>query len=199
VEADGETGGVLDPGDQLARRLRHDQPGHVLDTYGIGLQGRELAGHPHEPLDRVGGGDGVRDRTLEVPADVFDGRHRPLHVPDIVERVEDPEDLDSVLDGGRDKPVDNVVGIVAVSDQVLATEEHLDAGVRKALLQAAEALPGVLGDIPDAGVEGRAPPRLDRPEACLVEQAGKGEHVLSPESSGNERLMGVPQGSIGDK
>ena len=51
--------------------------------------------------------------------------HRALHVPDIVERVKDPEDIHAVLIGGCNKTVDYVIGIMARPDQVLAAEQHL--------------------------------------------------------------------------
>ena len=70
--------------------------------------------------------------------------HRTLHVPYIVERVKDPKDIHAVFIGRSDKPVDHVIGIMAVPDKVLAAEQHLNGGVFQLCFECAEPVPGIV-------------------------------------------------------
>ena len=63
----------------------------------------------------------------------------------------------------------------------------------------AQPFPGILFEKTQTGVEGRAAPDLQRPIADGVELLGDGQHVLRPHARGQERLMAVAQGDIGDQ
>ena len=51
--------------------------------------------------------------------------HRAFHVPDIIQGIKDPEDIYPVFMGKVNKPIDHIIRIVPVSDQVLPTQKHL--------------------------------------------------------------------------
>jgi len=129
VETDRDIYRFFDPADEIAGCFRHDKAGHILDAEGIAVKGGKFLCHPDKHRGAVDRARGIGDRTLEMGTGFLDPVHRALHVPDIVERIENTEDIHPVFIGRVDKPVDNIVRIVAVSHQVLATEEHLDRGV----------------------------------------------------------------------
>ena len=87
---------------------RAQQPGHVLDRQHVRAGVDDLLGQPQvvvervEPLGRVGQVAGVAERDLgDRRAGVADGVDRRAHLLDVVERVEDPEDVDA---GARPPP-----------------------------------------------------------------------------------------------
>lgn len=81
-----------------------------------------------------------------------------LHVARVVHGIEDAEDVHAVFDGALDEALHHVVGVVAVAEQVLAAEQHLQRGLGHRLFQLAQADPRVLAEEADAGVK-VAPPQ----------------------------------------
>jgi hypothetical protein len=121
-----------------------------------------------------------------------------LQVSEVVERVEDAEDVDAVNGAALDEFLDEVVGVMPVAEDILAAEQHLLRRVRHRRFQAADALPGVLTEVANAGVERRTAPGLDGPEAELVEFAGDGQHVVDPHPRCQKALVRVAQHKFGD-
>ena len=72
-------------------------------------------------------------------------------------RVEDPEDVHPGLGGVAHEPVGEIVGVVPVSHQVLAPEQHHGGGLLQDPLDGADPLPGVVPQKTVGGVEGGAP------------------------------------------
>ena len=62
-----------------------------------------------------------------------------------------------------------------VAQYVLPTEKHLELRLGHDFLDRPQPLPGVLLDVPDAGIEGGAAPHLHGIEAALVEQLAERE------------------------
>ena len=46
--------------------------------------------------------------------------------------------------GSRDKFIHYIIGIVTVSNEILATQEHLDGGVFQFAFECAQAIPGII-------------------------------------------------------
>ena len=141
----------------------------------------------------MGGAGGVADGALDVAAVLLDEADGGLHVAEVVEGVEDAEDVHAVLDGEADELLEDVISVVAVGDDVLAAEEHLEAGVLDAGAELAEAVPRVLVEEADAGIVGGAAPDLKGEEADLIELLGNGQHIPGAHARGNQRLMAVPK------
>ncbi len=144
------------------------------------------------------GADGVADGALGVAARLLDGLDRGLEVPEVVECVEDAEDVHAVLDGELAELLDDIVRVVAVADDVLAAEEHLEGRLLEALLELAKALPGVFAEEAEGGIEGRAAPDLDAVEAGVVHLRRDGEHVFGAHAGGEQALVAVAHGGVGD-
>ena len=195
---------LLQRGDQREGVVGGDEAGHVLDADRVRTHGLELLGLLHVVVDVVDLaaqarlGQGVADAALEVLAGGLDGRDDDFEVAVVVQGVEDPEDVHAV--GGRplDEGLGDVVGVVAVADQVLAAQQHRERGLLDVLLQDADALPGILAEEAVHRVEGRPAPDLHGPEADLVHHLGDREHVFGPAAGREQGLVAVAQREVLD-
>ncbi|MHB8186016.1 MAG: hypothetical protein ACYDDU_07975 [Dermatophilaceae bacterium] len=131
-------------------------------------------------------------------ADLLDSGNGALDVAGVVQSVEHPEDIHAVLGGLLDEMVNDVVAIVAVAQQVLASQKHLQAAVGKERAERSQALPGVFVEEPDAGVEGGTTPTLDTPVPSVVDVRTGTDHVFHRHSGCHQALVGVPQGKFCD-
>ncbi len=131
-------------------------------------------------------------------AGAADGLQGAAEVADVVEGVEDAEDVHAVLRRFVHEAIDDAVLVVAVAEQVLPAQQHLQARVGQELAEGAQALPGVLVEEADAGVVGGPAPALDAPVASPVDVgAGRG-HVLQGHPRGQETLVAIAQDQLGD-
>ncbi len=87
---------------------------------------------------------------------------------------------------------------MAVAEEVLAAQQHLQAGIFNFFSEASQAVPRVLVEEADAGIEGSPAPHLEREKTHFIQFLGDGQHIPSAHSGGDERLVGVPEGCIGD-
>jgi hypothetical protein len=103
--------------------------------------------------------------------------------------------------GVFDESGDDVVGIVRVTDRIRAAEQHLEAEIRNLLAQAAQAFPRALAEESHRGVEGGAAPHFQREKLrhAVGHGFGDAQHVVGAHAGGDERLVGVAQGGVGDE
>jgi len=205
---DGNADFLLQRADQLPRGVRFAQAGHVLD-------GKDVRAHAFDFLRLVDiifqrilvallvvDVAGVTDcRFAEHLAMIACGFHGHLHVGQVVERVEDPEDVHAGVRRVFHETGDHIVRIVRVTDCVRATEEHLEAEVRDLFAQAAEAIPGTFGKEAHRRVEGGAAPHFQREELGhpVGHGLGHAQHVIGAHAGGDERLVGVAQRGVCDE
>lgn len=195
-----EDGGVLFA-DGLYDGFGHggaEEAGHVFDGDGVGAHGDHFVGELGEGFDGVDGGGGVADGALDVAPGLFDGLEGGFEVSGVVEGIENAEDVHAVLDGAVAEFVDDVVGVVAVADGVLAAEEHLGGGVGEALFDFAEAFPRVFFEEAEAGVEGGAAPAFDGVVADGIHELEDGDHVLGAHAGGEKGLVAIADGRFHD-
>jgi len=185
--------------DQFAGGVWGQQAGHVLDRHRVAAHGLHLLGLGHKRVDGVHRAGGVGDGALGVLAGGFhrfDGHAQVTHV---VHGVEDAEHVDTVDGSLGDEGFDHVVAVVAIAQQVLAAQQHLQARVRQCGAQFAQALPRVFFQEAYAGVEGRAAPDFQGPVADFVELVADRQHVVGTHAGGQQRLVSVAQDGVGDK
>jgi len=127
----------------------------------------------------------------------FDFTDGPLQIADVIEGVEDAEDIDAVKCRALDKLLQHVVGVVAIPDQVLAAQQHLQFRLRHRRAEGAQTFPRIFFEEPEAGIEGRAAPDLQRPESHGVQLLGDGQHVLGAHPGREQALMPVAQRDLG--
>lgn len=126
----------------------------------------------------------------------LDGSRAVADVANVVERVEGAEHVDTVLVRRSDKAVHDVRGVVMVTHEVLATDEHGQRRVGRALLDGAQALPRVLVKEAQTRVERGTAPCLDSPVADLVHLGQNGEHVANRHPRGPQGLLTVSDGRV---
>jgi hypothetical protein len=190
--------GFLDALHDVVGRLGLEQRRHVLDAQRVAAHVDQPAGHVDEALHGVQRAHGVADGALGVLAVAPHRLHRMADVAQVVEGVEDAEDVHPVLGGLVDEAIDHRVFVVPVAEQVLPAQQHLQARVGQQAAEGAQALPGVFVEKADAGVEGGAAPAFHRPVAGLVDVLAGGQHVLQRHAGGQQALVGIPQGQLGD-
>ena len=140
----------------------------------------------------------VADGRLNVAAVLAHHAHGGFHVADVVHGVEDPEHLHPVLDGLGYESFHHVVRVVAVADDDLSSQEHLQARLGHALPHDPQPLPGVFVQEAHAGVEGGTAPDLQGPVADVVQHFHRRDHVFDPHPCGQERLVTVAQDGFAD-
>jgi len=186
VGMDGQVGGGADLVYQFECGIRREQARHVLDRDGVAAHLRQSLGEADEVRDVVHRAGGVAERAFGMLAGGFDRFDRDLEIAQIVHRVEHAEDIDAVVGGLLHEGPHHIVGVIAVAQQVLPAQQHLDARIRQCLAQFAQTFPRVFAQETHAGVEGGAAPGLERPEADRIELAADRQHVLRAHAGGDE-------------
>ena len=75
---------------------------------------------------------------------------------------------------------------MAVTDEVLAAEQHLQAGIFYLFPQAPQPVPRVLVQEPDAGIKSSSAPYLEREKAHLIKLRRDREHIPGTHSGGDK-------------
>ena len=198
VQVQGDVVAFFDFADQLKGGMRRQNAGHVLDGDGVDAGLQQLFGEVEPGLQGVRRAGGVRKRALGVGAVAAHRLQGGLHVARVVHGVEDAEDVHAVFDGALHEALHHVIGVVAVAEQVLAAEQHLQRGFRHRFFQLAQADPRVLAEKADAGIKGGPAPALEGAVADVVKLSGDGEHIVEAQAGGEQGLVGVAQDDIGN-
>ena len=197
VNADVLPAGFLDALHDVEGRLRLEQRRHVLDADRIAAQVEKLLRHFHEVAGRVQRAHRVADRSLRVLARTPHGRDRAPQIPYVVQRVEHAENVHPVLRRLVHETVHHRILVVAIPQQVLAAQQHLQPAVRQQLAELPQPLPGILVQEAYAGVERRASPTLHRPVPRLVDIRAGGNHVFHSHPRRHQALVGVAKDEFG--
>src|SRR5262249_14341613 len=120
----------LDALHDVVSGLRFEERGHVLDADGIAAEILESFGHLDKLLDRVQRRNGVTKGALRVLAGAPNSLQGAAQITDVVEGVEDPKDIHAVLGRLIDEAIDDSILVVAIAEQILAAEKHLEPSVR---------------------------------------------------------------------
>ena len=192
---------------QLFGRIGLEQTGHILDADGVCADVLQLLGQLHIVIQGVAGAGlvhnvtGVADGCLAELILLQHLIHGNGHTGHPVQGIEHTEDVDAAQRGLLDKLPDNVIGIVLIAHGVGATEQHLERDVGDLFPEQIQPFPGILMQEPVGNVEGCAAPHLQREAirqdirraVCTL------DHVAGTHSGGQQGLMGVPHGGIGNQ
>ena len=193
--------------DQRGGGLRPQQPGHVLDRQHVRTGVDDLLGQFQVVVQRVQVLAGIGQITRVAHRDFGYRRarfayrvDRGAHRLDVVQRVEDPVDVDS---GGRrlvDERLRDELRVRGVADGVAPAQQHLQADVGHRLPQRSQPLPRVFLQKPKRHIVSRATPALDRQQLrrhpCDVgrhHQQAVGAHPRR-----QQRLVRIAEGGVGD-
>ena len=208
VDVDGEVGILLaDGADEESGGLGGEEASHILDVEDVDAEVDELTDGLEVVVDGVLGlvgvsaVAGVADGGLNDTAGGTDAVDAESHVLDVVEGVEDSEDIHAVLDGELAELVVDVIGVGAVADGVGASEEHLEGNVGDELTHLLETLPRVLSEESHGDIEGGATPALEGVEVAegVGGVGGDGEDIAGSHSGGEEGLVSISPGGIGEE
>ena len=172
--------------------------GHILQAEGIGAHLLELAGNRNVVFQIVHGAYGIADCCLHVSALVLGDLDSLPHVAHVVHGVEDPHYGNAVPDGRLHERLNYIVGIMLVAHQVLSTEKHLKRSVLERLFQGYKPLPRVLVQKPHGRVKSGSTPDFNRVEPHAVHLFRDRQHILSFHTCGQERLVPIPEGCVGN-
>ena len=127
----------------LMRNVRLQQAGHILDADRAASHVFQLLSEFNPLVRRMDRTDGEGHGSLRVFADAERGAYGGLDVPKIVHRIEYAKDVDSVCGCAFHKALDDIVGIVPVTENVLAAKQHLKRCVGHRFAYPTQPLPGV--------------------------------------------------------
>ncbi len=159
--------------DDVVRVVRREQSGHILEQ----ILSAPISWRPSAFLDEVVDGidgttelvlrEGVTDGGLHMLATRPGRLHRCAQIPLVIQCIEDAKDVDTTISGMLHERTHHIIRIVAVADQVLPPEQHLQWSLRRRPLEEAQSLPRVLIEEPRHDIErGATILRATRIQGC---------------------------------
>ena len=116
-----------------------------------------------------------------------------FQVPDIVQRIKNPDHVNAVCHRLLYKILHHIVCIVPIAQHILTTEQHLQLGVGHVLFQRTQTLPGILVEKPQAGIKGRTAPALDGVITHLIQLFQNRQHLSSGHTGCDQGLVCVTE------
>ncbi|CQM14611.1 Uncharacterised protein [Salmonella enterica subsp. enterica serovar Typhimurium str. DT104] len=141
---------------------------------------------------------GVTQGPLGVCAVAAHRLQGGFHIARVVHGIEDAEHVHAVFHCPLNEAFHHVIGVVAVAEQVLAAQQHLQRGFGHGFFELAQAQPRVFAEKTNTGVKGGAAPALQRPVAHVIERGGNRQHIVKAQAGGEQGLVGVAQDDIGN-
>ena len=188
---------VLQSAYQAIRICRGKDASHVLNADGLAAHVYHFLGQVHVHLARVHRAGGVADSARSLGAR-FDGSlDGNLQVVDVVQRVEDTNNVDTVLHRRFHETTHDVVGIMLVSQDVLTAQQHLQLGIRKTCLQLAQTLPRIFVQEAHAYVEGRSAPAFKGMVPSRIQLRQDGFHFTERHTRRDQALLRIAQHGFG--
>ena len=166
---------------------------HVLDGDGVAAHGFHFfcqADKVRYVMHRAGS---IAEGAFGVLASLFYRLDGNAQVAQVIHGIENAEYIDAVVGGFPHEGAHHVIGVMAIAQQILSAQQHLDAAVRQCLSQVFQAFPRIFLEIAYAGIERGAAPGLQRPEANVIESGTNRQHVVRAHAGGNKGLMSVTQ------
>ncbi len=198
VHVDRDVDGLLQPRHQFECDIRAQQPGHVLDADGVRAHVLDAFAHVDPQIDGMHLAHRVRHGPLRMFVDSQRCLDCSLEIAQIIQRVKNPENVDAVYRAALDELLDQIVGVMAIAEDVLTAKQHLLRRVGHRGLETTDALPRILTKVANAGVERGAAPGLNRPEANPVQLVRDRQHVVDAHACCQETLVRIAQHEFGD-
>mmetsp|Transcript_28445 Transcript_28445/g.66756 ORF Transcript_28445/g.66756 Transcript_28445/m.66756 type:complete len:419 (-) Transcript_28445:1502-2758(-) len=126
------------------------------------------------------------------------------HVLGVVQGVKDTENIHAGLICLLAEGIDDIVGIRRVSDGIGTSQKHLEAYIRHLGSEGLQSSPGTFMEEPHRHIEGGTAPHFKTEDVLRSSVRPVGglscfEHIDSPHTSGQETLMSITPGSIGEE
>ena len=124
---------LLEALDDIIGRIGREKTSHVFEAKDIDPEVLQLPRLLQNEVDSMDRADGVTDGSLDNFPNPLDRLDDGLEISNVVESIEGPEDIDSILCRLLHKARDDIVGIMAISHQALSPNDHLHLGIRHCL------------------------------------------------------------------
>ena len=185
--------------DEVVGGVGCKQAAHVLNANAVATHLLKFFRKLNEHFIRVNGAYRVDKAALNFG--LFGASKRGFdcdaEIANVVKRVENAEDADTVSRGVLNKFFHHVIRVVIVAEQILSAQEHLNRGF-EVCLKLVETFPRIFVQKSQAGVEGRAAPRFQSFIADFVQACKHRLHLTITHARGAQRLMSVAQNSFHD-
>ena len=183
---------------QIKALLGRHNARHILDTQRMAAHFLNLHAQRNEHLKVMDRADRIADAALCMPARLTAFVHCNLNVAHVIQRVKNADDIHAVFYAFAYKATHGIIGIVMVTQQILAAQQHLQFGVFHVRLNFAQALPRILVQITQTAVERCSSPAFDRMIAGLIHLVQHGFKVLKRHTGRDQRLLRITQHGFGD-
>ena len=180
---------------------------HVLDGQNVGAHLLQPAGHLEVVVEGVLGPSGIEDIAGVADGGLANGvgfphrRHGDFHVFHRVQGIENTKDVNALPGRFLDEFGHHVVRVTGVSHRIGSPQQHLEADIGDEISKPSQPLPGVLVEEAQGGVEGGPTPHLQAEELGQPVSQGLGnpQNVDGTHPGGQQGLMGIPEGGVGDQ
>ncbi|OPZ77141.1 MAG: hypothetical protein BWY79_01295 [Actinobacteria bacterium ADurb.Bin444] len=125
--------------------------------------------HVNVVVEGVHRTDGIDDGTLEVLAGLLDGLSRHADISRVVQSVEYTEDIDAGIRRLPHERAYHIITVMTIADQVLTPQQHLQRSAAHVMLDGAQALPWILVEEAETGVESGTAPTFHRLKTYAVD------------------------------
>ena len=149
---------LLQAADQLGGHRWRQQARHILDSDTVSTHVCHGLGLSQEGFHVVHRADRVAQRTLGMLAGLLHGFNAGLQIAHVIQRIKNTEHIDAVFRGLFNKRLHHIVAVVAVPEQILTAQQHLQTGVGQSLTQGTQALPWVFLKESHTGIKRGAAP-----------------------------------------
>ena len=126
------------------------------------------------------------------------GRNCTFKITGVIHGIKNAKHIDTVDHSTFNKLVDNIIRVMAITQDVLPAKQHLLRCLRHHLLQFADPLPGIFTEITNARIKSCPTPALQGPESDVIELFGNGQHVVDSHSGREKRLVGITEYHFSD-
>ena len=123
-------------------------------------------------------------------------RNRCLKIPDIVQAVKDTYDINSIGGGFLHKIFHYIVGIGAISENILSAEEHLKLCMLESVAELSQPLPRILFKETQRCIKCCAAPAFDRVVPYFVHLINNRKHLFCCHSCGDQRLVCITKNRL---
>ena len=189
---------LLQFADKPLRLIRSQQSRHIFDADGVSASRLNPLRIINIILMRKDRTRGIGNCNLRMSPLLLRSLNCCLKVFDVIQRIKNTNNINTVGDGTLYKILKDIIGIVTIAQHILAAEQHLQLGVGAHLANGTQALPRILVEEAEAGVKRRAAPALQRIETDLIQLLKNGKHVLNRHSCRNQRLVRITQHGLGN-
>src|SRR5919197_705439 len=195
VDAHRQAGRLAQTADELARAMRLQRAGRIVEQYARGTEVRELSRLLHERIGLAGPSRAVDEAGLELAAGRSDGVGGLAQVRDVVERIVETENVDAVRGRRGDEAADEVLVNRTRADEETPAQGEAERRLH-ARLERADPLPRALDTAADGALEAAAARDLEIGEAGPIEDLGDAQ-LLSGGEPARERLLSEqPDGCV---